>query len=167
MSESELELDAELDPELFDVLFRGDIQAGQNIEQVKQRVGAIFKLDEAKLERLFSGQTPYLKRNTDITSADKILCAMERAGAVAEVIACVVKPQILSMAPLGSNVLPEQASESGEGFTPALDPEKLAALAGMVAEPTGTYVLNAEEHSEVASLDIDTSHLSLEAPEDA
>lgn len=166
MSESELELDAELDPELFDVLFRGDIQAGQNIEQVKQRVGAIFKLDEAKLERLFSGQTPYLKRNTDITSADKILCAMERAGAVAEVIACVVKPQILSMAPLGSNVLPEQKSESGEGFTPTLDPEKLAALAGMVAEPTGTYVLNAEEHYEVASLDIDTSHLSLEAPED-
>lgn len=170
MSESELELDAELDPELdpelFDVLFRGEIQAGQNIEQVKQRVGAIFKLDEAKLERLFSGQTPYLKRNTDITSADKILCAMERAGAVAEVIACVVKPQILSMAPLGSNVLPEQKSESGEGFTPTLDPEKLAALAGMVAEPTGTYVLNAEEHYEVASLDIDTSHLSLEAPED-
>jgi hypothetical protein len=37
----------------------------------------------------------------------------------------------------------------------------------MVAEPTGAYVLNAEEHSEVASLDIDTSHLSLEDPEDA
>ncbi|MDB4076302.1 hypothetical protein N9537_00555 [Porticoccaceae bacterium] len=162
MSESELELDAEL----FDVLFRGEIQAGQNVEQVKQRVGAIFKLDEAKLERLFSGQTPYLKRNTDITSADKILCAMEHAGAIAEVIACVVKPQILSMAPLGSNVLPEQESESGE-VSSALDPEKLAALAGMVAEPTGAYVLNAEEHSEVASLDIDTSHLSLEAPEDA
>jgi hypothetical protein len=167
MSESELELDAELDAELFDVLFRGEIQAGQNVEQVKQRVGAIFKLDEAKLERLFSGQTPYLKRNTDITSADKILCAMEHAGAIAEVIACVVKPQILSMAPLGSNVLPEQESESGEGSTPALDPQKLAALAGMVAEPTGAYVLNAEEHSEVASLDIDTSHLSLEDPEDA
>ena len=115
MSESELELDAELDAELFDVLFRGEIQAGQNVEQVKQRVGAIFKLDEAKLERLFSGQTPYLKRNTDITSADKILCAMEHAGAIAEVIACVVKPQILSMAPLGTNVLPEQESESGEG----------------------------------------------------
>jgi len=166
MSESELELDAELDAELFDVLFRGEIQAGQNVEQVKQRVGAIFKLDKAKLERLFSGQTPYLKRNTDITSADKILCAMEHAGAIAEVIACVVKPQILSMAPLGSNVLPEQESESGE-VSPALDPEKLAALAGMVAEPTGAYVLNAEEHSEVASLDIDTSHLSLEDPEDA
>jgi predicted RecA/RadA family phage recombinase len=167
MSESELELDAELDAELFDVLFRGEIQAGQNVEQVKQRVGAIFKLDKAKLERLFSGQTPYLKRNTDITSADKILCAMKHAGAIAEVIACVVKPQILSMAPLGSNVLPEQESESGEGSTPALDPQKLAALAGMVAEPTGAYVLNAEEHSEVASLDIDTSHLSLEDPEDA
>ena len=82
-------------------------------------------------------------------------------------IACVVKPQILSMAPLGSNVLPEQESESGEGSTPALDPQKLAALAGMVAEPTGAYVLNAEEHSEVASLDIGTSHLSLEDPEDA
>ena len=167
MSESELELDAELDAELFDVLFRGEIQAGQNVEQVKQRVGAIFKLDKAKLERLFSGETPYLKRNTDITSADKILCAMEYAGAIAEVIACVVKPQILSMAPLGSNVLPEQESESGEGSTPALDPQKLAALAGMVAEPTGAYVLNAEEHSEVASLDIDTSHLSMEDPEDA
>ncbi|MDB9953687.1 hypothetical protein OAD57_09895 [Porticoccaceae bacterium] len=167
MSESELELDAELDAELFDVLFRGEIQAGQNAEQVKQRVGTIFKLDEAKLERLFSGQTPYLKRNTDITSADKILCAMERAGAIAEVIACVVKPQVLSMAPLGVNVLPEQESESGEASTPALDPEKLAALAGMVAEPTGAYVLNAEEQSEVASVDIDTSHLSLEDPEDA
>lgn len=163
MSESGLELGAEL----FDVLFRGEIQAGQNIEQVKQRVGAIFKLDEAKLERLFSGQTPYLKRNTDITSADKILCAMEHAGAIAEVIACAVEPRGLSMAPLGANVSPEQESASGEASIPGLDPEKLAALAGMVAEPTGAYVLNAEEQSEVASLDIDTSHLSLEDIEDA
>ncbi|MDG2502307.1 MAG: hypothetical protein P8M77_07935 [Porticoccaceae bacterium] len=46
--------------ELFDVLFRGEIEAGQNIDQVKKRVGAIFKLDKAKVERLFSGQTPIL-----------------------------------------------------------------------------------------------------------
>ena len=160
MSESELGLDAEL----FDVLFRGEIQAGRDIKQVRQRVGAVFKLDEAQLERLFSGQTPYLKRNTDITSADKILCAMEHAGAIAEVIACAVAPQILSMAPLGANVLPE--SESGSEKA-APDPEKLAALSGMVAEPIGSYVLNADEQPEVASLDIDTSHLSLEDIKDS
>lgn len=144
--------------ELFDVLFRGEIAAGQNVDQVKQRVGAIFKLDEAKVERLFSGQTPYLKRNTDLTSADKILCAMEHAGAVAELVPCTPDSQGLSMAPLGADVLPESEKSSRQDAAPEVDPQKLAA---MVAEPAGRYVIDPDEQSEVASLDIDTSHLSL------
>lgn len=40
--------------ELFDVLFRSGIEAGRNVDQVRQRVGAIFNLDEAKVELLFS-----------------------------------------------------------------------------------------------------------------
>lgn len=148
--------------ELFDVLFRGEIEAGQNIDQVKKRVGAIFKLDKAKVERLFSGQTPYLKRNTDLTSADKILYAMEHAGAVAEIVPSANQPQSLSMAPLGANVLPEQDISSQQSAAPAVDQEKLA---GMVAEPAGSYVIRTDEQSEVASLDIDTSHLSLQDPQ--
>ena len=40
--------------ELFDVLFRSGIEAGRNVDQVRQRVGAIFNLDEVKVERIFS-----------------------------------------------------------------------------------------------------------------
>ena len=40
--------------ELLDVLFRSGIEAGRNVDQVRQRVGTKFNLDEAKVERIFS-----------------------------------------------------------------------------------------------------------------
>lgn len=146
--------------ELFDVVFRGEIQPGYSIDQVKARVGAVFKLDEVKVERLFSGQTPYLKRSTDITSADKIVYAMEQAGAIAEILACDLEVEGLSMAPLGANVLPDQEVTSQPEPNPVVDPQKLAS---MVAEPAGSYVISPKEQPETVSLDIDTSHLSIES----
>jgi len=44
----------ELVVELFDVLFRSGIEAGRNVDQIRQRVSAIFNLDEVKVERIFS-----------------------------------------------------------------------------------------------------------------
>jgi hypothetical protein len=44
--------------ELFDVLFCSEIKAGQNVDQARKRVGTIFKLNEAKVDRLFSAQAP-------------------------------------------------------------------------------------------------------------
>jgi hypothetical protein len=52
--EGDLKLMPELVVELFDVLFRSGIEAGRNVDQIRQRVSAIFNLDEAKVERPFS-----------------------------------------------------------------------------------------------------------------
>ena len=81
---------------------------------------------------------------------------------MAEIVPSADQPQSLSMAPLGANVLPEQDISSQQSAAPAVDQEKLA---GMVAEPAGSYVIRTDEQSEVASLDIDTSHLSLQDPQ--
>lgn len=66
----------------YHIVFRGDIQMGQTLPQVKQNLAALFGLDIAKVEALFTGKPVVLKRNLNETSAAKFKAALARAGAV-------------------------------------------------------------------------------------
>ena len=142
----------------YDVLFRGNLQAGQLSEQVKPRVAELFKLGPEKLEQLFAARLSYLKRNIDLATANKIVAAMASVGAEAEIQPAARNKPSLSMAPLGADVLPQNTGEQTVGAA-AVDHSKLA---GLVAELPGTDVLGAAERAEVKAADIDVSHLSLE-----
>ena len=69
----------------YDVLFRGNLQAGQLSEQVKLCVAEPFKLGPEKLEQLFAARLSYLKCNIDLATANKIVTAMASVGAEAEI----------------------------------------------------------------------------------
>ena len=142
----------------YDVLFRGNLQVGQLIEQVKPRVAELFKLGPEKLEQLFAARLSYLMRNIDLATANKIVAAMASVGAEAEIQPAAHNKPSLSMAPLGSDVLPKKNGEQIAETAP-VDHSKLA---GLVAEPPGTDVLGAAEKAEIKAVDIDVSHLSLE-----
>lgn len=71
--------------ELYEVAFSGVIIEGADIEQVKAKVGAMFKADAAKLAHLFSGKRVVIKRDIDQATANKYKSALTNAGAVCEV----------------------------------------------------------------------------------
>lgn len=69
--------------ERFDVTFSGQISDGAEPQQVKARIGALFKTDGAQLEQLFSGRRVVVKRNVDAPTAAKFVAAFRSAGAEA------------------------------------------------------------------------------------
>lgn len=71
--------------ELFEVAFSGEIADGADLEQVKAKVGAMFKADATKLAHLFSGKRMVIKKNIDLATANKYKTALNKAGAVCEV----------------------------------------------------------------------------------
>jgi len=71
--------------ELFEVAFSGQIKAGADLQQVKAKVGAMFKADETKLAHLFSGKRMVIKKNIDQAMANKYKVALDNAGAVCEI----------------------------------------------------------------------------------
>jgi len=71
--------------ELFEVAFSGQIKDGADLQQVKAKVGAMFKADETKLAHLFSGKRMVIKKNIDQAMANKYKAALDKAGAVCEI----------------------------------------------------------------------------------
>lgn len=65
----------------YDIIFRGDVVAGNNIVEVKQRLAQLFKIDAAKVDALFTGRAVPLKRNVDLQTAEKYKAILLKAGA--------------------------------------------------------------------------------------
>ncbi len=70
----------------FDIVFRGDIQFGQNLGDVKLKLQQLFKIDTVKVDALFSGKPVVLKRGLDKTSAEKYQDVLTKAGALVELV---------------------------------------------------------------------------------
>ena len=71
--------------ELFEVVFLGQIVEGSDPEQVKAKVGKMFKADAGKLATLFSGNRVGIKKNINRATATKYKAALFQAGAICEV----------------------------------------------------------------------------------
>jgi hypothetical protein len=71
--------------QLFEVAFSGQISDGANLDEVKVRIGKMFKADDVKLAQLFSGKRIVIKKNIDQATAAKYESALNRAGAECEV----------------------------------------------------------------------------------
>jgi len=71
--------------ELYEVAFYGEMVEGAELDQVKAKVAAMFKADEAKLAQLFSGRRVVIKKNIDQATAKKYQSALLSAGAQCEV----------------------------------------------------------------------------------
>ncbi len=70
----------------YNVIFRGEITEGQDIEKVRQNLAKLFKVNSEKIERLFSGNSVTIKKNADHTTAMKYKTAMEKAGALCSLV---------------------------------------------------------------------------------
>lgn len=107
---------------MFEVVFQGKVASGANPDEVKTKMGELFKANDAQLARLFSGQRVVIKSGLDELTAAKYRMALEKVGALCEILPVQTaaapahspsqpSPQSPSMAP--SSLAPQQTSDFG------------------------------------------------------
>ena len=95
----------------FNVVFNGKTEPNQDIEDVKQRLATILKLDVQRITRLFDDSPVTIKKNVDVAIAEKYSLAFKGAGAI-----CIIEPFGAVPQPLAS---PKAAAGNGPQKTPS------------------------------------------------
>lgn len=123
---------------LYKIVFRGQIDSGQDIEDVKRKLAAMYKGDLAKIERkFFTGKPVVVKSNLDHQSALKMQSSLTaRTGALFEVVEAVPSEPAAEKAP---ETPAPQAAPSPEQPPERIEPQE--------PEPEETHVetVSAEE----------------------
>jgi hypothetical protein len=70
----------------YDVYFSGAIIKGNDPQEVKRKIGALFKLQGDKLDRLFMGDPVPIKRGVDMDRAIKFRVAFRDAGGLVDIV---------------------------------------------------------------------------------
>ena len=173
----------------FDILFRGDIAQGNNIDQVKGRVAESFKLDEAAVNQLFSGAVVSLKRNIDRATAERIYQRLSQAGALANIVPSNFSTGESStgessagessQSPINKDPLDQPSVDQPDGKAFTLAPlgsdfleganapeqeqqEESVSVGHLGLKPVGTNILDKSEGETIEPVVVDTSHLTLE-----
>jgi len=66
--------------ELYNVVFAGELVDQVKPETARRKLMALFRLDEARGEQLFSGRRVFIKRNLDLDTAARLQHAFRQAG---------------------------------------------------------------------------------------
>ena len=69
----------------FHIVFSGKLVGGADLATVKSNLGRLFKMDGARVEKLFSGQPVVIKKDADQATAMKFRALMKQAGAECEI----------------------------------------------------------------------------------
>lgn len=163
----------------FEVVFNGKLVEGAAPEKVKANVAALFKVEVAKVERLFSGATVSIKKGVDEATAKKYQMALHRAGAITGVVnrAAAAAPKTAA-----AQAAPAKASTTAQAKKPAAPAARAparpsAADVGLKKSvvkqaPAGAGELGAAgidapgtvlvEHQDLPEPQIDTSALSMD-----
>jgi hypothetical protein len=161
----------------YNVYFAGQIQPGQDLASVRDKLAKLFNADQQTLDKLFSGKAQLLKRDCDQATAQKYKQAMERAGAQPIVKASETAAAEKPSPPAPQNELsaaeriaalaaaPDEASYRTETAAPPADEQQEGgAQEGINLAPPGTEVLRANERPEAVTVEVDTSGLEIDAP---
>jgi hypothetical protein len=138
----------------YDILFAGEILAGNHRDTVADNLARLFKATPETVDRLMDGGMHVLKRGTDRETALKYESAMQRAGARAilrEVAAesAPTPPPPQTPAPAPAPPDPAPARTAGPDAT------------GLSLAPPGSEVLAPHERRSVDAVVVDTSGIAL------
>lgn len=70
----------------FQIVFEGEIRAGQELSGVKQRLAALFRVDVPKIEALFCGHPVVIKNVNELGKGMKYVAALREAGVIARIV---------------------------------------------------------------------------------
>ncbi|MFA5496334.1 MAG: hypothetical protein WC247_16335 [Porticoccaceae bacterium] len=123
----------------YTVVFRGDLVPGTTPGEVRQRLQEFFRLDDARVERLFSGRPVAIRKNIELDRARQLRDMLAAMGALAEV-----------RGGDGKAAIAASSAAVGDG------------LAAVTVAPPGADILRPEERRPVYCRDIATGHLSVD-----
>lgn len=134
---------------VFEVVFQGQVQPGLDPAQVRARIGQLFQVDERQVGVLFSGRRIVIKGGLDEAAAQRYRQAIERAGAVCEIVRLPEEPA--AVAPVARRNVPPR-DEFMAAFVDVQAPDF------PLAEPGADMQDSYQDHS---PLDIDLSAFTL------
>lgn len=70
----------------YSVIFKGEIADGENIDNVKKKLAAMFKTDGKNIDKFFSGKAHTVKKDISLETGKKIKTAFLKAGALCHLI---------------------------------------------------------------------------------
>ena len=150
----------------FEVVFRGDVEPGKSVMDVKEGLAKLFKADPARIEQMFSGKPVVIKGNLDEETALHYQSSLQKVGAVVEI----RSNQPAGSAAQNSNIQGDDPQDdnledkgSSQGDTPdsqESDPLEDFDFDFDVA-PVGADVLPDGHKKEFVPADVDTSHLTV------
>jgi hypothetical protein len=133
----------------YDLSYRGLLRPGADPEETRRRLGAIFKLGETGLERLFTGKPVIVKRDVDAATAAHFERLFAQAGAELSVVPLDAGDPAPAVPP-GPASVPAGEVESPQGLSIDISMLSLAPPGGVLEDPPPSV-----------SLELDISYLSL------
>lgn len=156
----------------YDLVFSGQLVPGCELAQVKNNVQALFRIDEGKVQILFSGKAITLKKSLALDVATKYRVAMKKAGARVDLVLCKEQKPAATPAPTQSPAqvaAKAKAAATSSGFSTVLGaqpmvadeprPEIEAPDFGVAA--VGGDLLQSGEKAVVEAVEVDISQLSV------
>jgi len=179
--------------DLFEIVFRGDIAPGADLDNVKKRLQVLFKADTGRVDRMFSGRPVVIRSGLNQADVNRYQQAMEKSGALVQVrpvygafdtVSDTVsgrstkdsQPAAVDKLDQNVDVSEAESASSGShwGLTPVgadvlQDSEKRhhedldVDTSSISLAPSGSSVLNEDERTVIEDQDIDTSHLDVDS----
>ena len=175
----------------YKIVFAGQLVEGADPAEVRSNFAKLFKIEAARVEKLFSGNPVVIKKGFDEANARKYQAVLQKAGAIVELsaqssattTAATVEPEPAAPAPEAattstpppSSEAASAASESPAKPEPAADEVPATTTGGSQTAaddvPAGPPVapdfsvadpgVLLVEHAPVAAANIDTNHLDM------
>ena len=105
----------DMNNERYDLIFSGELVPGFELTQVKKNLQQLFRLDENKINALFSGKSISLKKGVDADAANRYRVAMKKAGA--RVDSVLVKEPAPAPAKPQPDAVPSRSTEINDAET--------------------------------------------------
>ncbi len=141
----------------YRLVFSGEVIEGQHPAVVRKRLAAVLKLADDKMDVLFSGKAVVVKKAADESTAARYQQAFQKAGARLRVLPAEGDEAMPAPAAAPQSPAAETSAQTSDAAAPAsADSDGLSVL------PVGTPVLEEDERAQVAAVDIDTSHISVQ-----
>jgi len=138
----------------YNILFAGELAGGADPVEVRRQLQKKFKLSNEATERLFNGNTIAVRRDVDLTTAERYQDIFHAAGARARIRKVESSPEPVPVPPTASTETPEEEDQTWRS-DPSVDPSALGAESHVqVGE-------RPEEQDAFRFANIDISHLSL------
>ncbi|RMG35615.1 MAG: hypothetical protein D6720_06650 [Gammaproteobacteria bacterium] len=163
----------------FDIYFRGELLPDADPALARAGIAKMFRLDEAGVERLFSGKPKRIKRGADVEKASRYRAAFREVGALIEIVpagnpapagrkrlvaepaqnatAEQNRPGVLDAA---FELLPPRTGSLAD-CAPRIEPQPISDISWMVLDEPGVTLVEPEPQPRV---EYDTSGLSMSPP---